>query len=81
MSNVERHFDELILSYKVGCSKPEAEIYREVLKRAGKPASDCLFVDDLECNIQAAAALGMHTIHFRGVADLKQKLTELGFAV
>ena len=81
MFNVERHFDELILSYKVGSSKPEAEIYREVLKRCGRPASDCLFIDDLECNIKAAAALGMHTIHFRGVAELKQKLSELGFTV
>lgn len=79
--NVERHFDELILSYKVGWSKPEADIYREVLRRCGRPASDCLFIDDLECNIEAAKALGMHTIHFRGVADLKQKLSELGFTV
>jgi HAD superfamily hydrolase (TIGR01509 family) len=81
MYNVERHFDELILSYKVGCSKPEAEIYREVLRRGNRPAEEFLFVDDLECNIAAAAAVGMHTIHFRGVADLREKLSGLGFTV
>jgi epoxide hydrolase-like predicted phosphatase len=79
--DVERHFDELILSYKVGCSKPEAEIYREVLRRGNRPAEDFLFVDDLECNIKAAAALGMHTIQFAGVDDLRKMLSGLGFTV
>jgi glucose-1-phosphatase len=79
--NVARHFDELILSYKVGCSKPDPEIYQEVLRRAGRPAQDCLFIDDLEANIRAAQALGMGTIHFKGVADLKQQLHQLGLTV
>lgn len=81
MYNVDRHFDELILSYKVGASKPDPEIYREVLRRSNRPAEDCLFIDDLECNIKAASDIGMHTIHFRGVVDLKQKLVALGFRV
>lgn len=79
--NVARHFDELILSYKVGYTKPQAEIYREVLRRSRIEPEDCLFIDDLECNVNAARKLGMNTIQFRGVDDLKQNLQELGFAV
>jgi len=79
--DVERHFDELILSYKVGCSKPEVEIYHEVLRRGCRPPQDFLFIDDLECNIQAATAVGMHAIQFKGVADLKDRLRQLGFTV
>lgn len=79
--DVARHFEELILSYKVGSSKPELAIYQEVLKRSGMAAERCLFVDDLEPNINAANQVGMQTILFRGVDDLKSKLTTYGFNV
>jgi len=79
--NVERHFDELILSYKVGSVKPDHAIYHEVLQRSGLKASDCLFIDDLAQNIRAAEEVGLHTVHFTSVADLKQRLTDYGFKV
>jgi len=75
---VTRHFSEHILSYQVGLSKPDSKIYEEVLKRSGHDAAECLFVDDLQPNVDAAKALGMHTIRFAGYDDLKARLTELG---
>jgi epoxide hydrolase-like predicted phosphatase len=78
---VARHFDALILSYKVGSSKPEETIYRHVLELSGMNASDCLFIDDLQANIDAAARVGMNTIHFNGVEPLKEELSRYGFAV
>lgn len=75
---VDRHFKELILSHKVGFTKPDPRIYQEVLKRSGIAAHKCLFVDDLERNVAAAAELGMHTIRFVGIDDLKQRLSALG---
>ena len=79
--NVARHFQELILSYKVGSSKPEHFIYQEVLRRSGLAAEECLFVDDLLPNIKAAEELGIKTIHFQGVSDLKDRLSKMGFDV
>lgn len=76
--NVARHFDELILSYEVGSTKPERAIYQEVVNRSGLAPSRCLFVDDLEANVEAAAALGMQTIQFTGVEPLVARLTDLG---
>lgn len=76
--NVARHFDELILSYEVGATKPDARIYQEVVNRSGLAPSRCLFVDDLEANVEAAVALGMQTIRFTGVEPLQARLTELG---
>lgn len=78
---VDRHFQELILSHKVGFTKPDPRIYQEVLNRSGIAASKCLFVDDLERNVAAAAALGMHTIRFVGIEDLKQRLNALGISI
>lgn len=76
--NVSRHFEELILSYLVGSAKPEEAIYLEVLKRSGLRAEECLFVDDLAANIEAAGKLGMNTIRFVGIADLKERLASFG---
>jgi HAD superfamily hydrolase (TIGR01549 family) len=78
---VDRHFKELILSHKVGFTKPDPRIYQEVLNRSGIAANKCVFVDDLERNVQAAAALGMNTVRFVGIEDLKEKLRGLGVTV
>ncbi len=40
----------------VGCRKPEARIYELTLERLGLPAEECLFIDDLEPNIEGAEA-------------------------
>jgi len=78
--NVARHFKELILSYEVGFAKPDERIFQEVLKRSGLTAPECLFVDDLKANIDAASALGMKTIQFVTIEDLKERLTEYGIS-
>jgi HAD superfamily hydrolase (TIGR01509 family) len=77
--NVARHFKELILSFQVGLAKPNRLIYEEVLKRSGLSAAECIFIDDLAVNIAAARDLvGMHTIQFVGIDDLKVRLAEYG---
>jgi glucose-1-phosphatase len=75
---VSRHFQELILSHEVGFAKPEPEIYHEILKRSGLQPYECLFIDDLSDNIEAARSLGINTIHFRGIDDLKKRLPQFG---
>jgi 5-amino-6-(5-phospho-D-ribitylamino)uracil phosphatase len=79
--NVARHFQEHILSYKVGHTKPEPEIYHEIFKRGNVKPSECIFVDDLAINIEAGQELGMHTILFQGVDDLKSRLAIFGIVV
>lgn len=79
--NVARHFQELILSYQVGCSKPEAQIYHEVINRSGLPAENILFIDDLPDNVKAARDVGMQAIQFTGIDNLKQELKAYGIEV
>ena len=76
--NVSRHFNELVLSYKVGHIKPAIEIYHEVLHRSKLAAHNCLFIDDLAENIEAAQSIGINTIHFTGINNLRKTLTEFG---
>ena len=60
-TTLDFYFDKLYYSHLVGLRKPDAAIYHFVLKDAGIAAGETLFIDDLETNISAAAALGFQT--------------------
>jgi putative hydrolase of the HAD superfamily len=65
MLPVDEIFETVVDSGFVGCRKPEARIYEMTLERLGLPAGACLFIDDLEPNIEGARKLGMQAVHFR----------------
>ena len=44
-------------------AKPNDDIFLEVLRQIGAKAEECLFIDDSTANLEAAAALGFHTLH------------------
>jgi putative hydrolase of the HAD superfamily len=67
-------FEVVVDSAFVGTRKPEPEIYALTLERLGLPAEACVFVDDLERNVEAAREAGMHGIVYR---DTAQAIAEL----
>jgi len=69
------------LSAEVRLIKPDPAIYQHTLDGLGVSATEALFVDDRENNIQAALGLGMHAIQFRSIAGLKHDLEELRFPI
>jgi epoxide hydrolase-like predicted phosphatase len=63
---VDEIFELIVDSAFVGVRKPEPEIYELTLERLGNPApGECLFVDDVEVNVDAARALGLAAVHFQ----------------
>jgi putative hydrolase of the HAD superfamily len=70
-------FDVVVDSAFVGTRKPEPEIYAITLERLGVPAEACVFLDDLEVNVEAARAAGMHGIVYRDNARALVELTSL----
>jgi HAD superfamily hydrolase (TIGR01509 family) len=60
--------------------KPDPAIYELTVDRLGDgiAPSECLFVDDVEVNIEAARALGMTAVHFR---DNEQAIPEIRTAL
>jgi putative hydrolase of the HAD superfamily len=71
-------FDDYVLSYEVRALKPGPEIYKEALRRAAAPPSSCIFIDDMEENIAAAAVLEIRTVHYQRDTDLERGLNDLG---
>lgn len=64
-----------IASCDVGLEKPDPAIFRLFLTRYGKRAQTCLFIDDRQENVVAAASVGFHTIHLARMCDLREKVT------
>jgi putative hydrolase of the HAD superfamily len=73
-------FEVVVDSAFVGMRKPERGIYELTLERLGGDlrAEQCVFVDDLEVNCEAASELGMVAVRFEH-AD--QAITELESAL
>ena len=71
-------FDDMVISGAVGFVKPEPEIYQILLDKIGRPAHECLFIDDSLPNIQQANKIRFQTIHFQSPAQLEKELIQLG---
>lgn len=55
-----RYFDFIVASARVGCSKPNPCIFREMLRRAGTPPERTLHVgDSLAADVRGAQAVGI----------------------
>lgn len=57
-----RLFDATVVSAEVGLRKPDPAIYHVALQAIGAEPGATVFVDDMQANIDAAAALGMATV-------------------
>ena len=62
-------FDAVVISGEVGMRKPEPEIYLHTLGLLGCAPPESVFVDDLDRNVRAAAALGIIGVHHRSYAE------------
>ncbi len=72
--NVIRYFNPIITSFETGFVKPEKEIYKIALKRAGVKPNECLFIDDSQNNVVGAKELGMKAILFESSKKLADDL-------
>jgi 2-haloacid dehalogenase len=68
----------VIASFRVGATKPSADIYREAERRFGLEPAATVFIDDLAPNVAGAQACGWRAIHHRNAADTRRLLRALG---
>jgi glucose-1-phosphatase len=70
-----RHFHELVLSYEVKAMKPQPEIYRAAIEKAGCRPEECFYTDDIPEYVEGARRLGIDAVQFRGADELQSELT------
>ena len=70
-------FDDVVLSYKVGVTKPNPAIYEMSLKNLGVRADESIFVEDIESYCEAAREMGMQSIHYGNFEQMESELEPL----
>ena len=71
-------FDGIVVSGEIKALKPGPEIYRTLLDRYDLAAGDCLFIDDVQENVDGARAVGMHAVRFTDAQSLQSDLHSHG---
>ena len=70
-------FDDVVISGEVGMRKPEERIFRHAAGLLGLRPEQCVFIDDIEANVAAAAALGMVGVHHTDPAVTAAAIADL----
>ena len=78
----ERHafwpaFSGIVISGEIKMMKPEREIFEYLLDRFDLAPTESVFVDDHLPNIEAARAIGLHTVLFRDAQQCELELEPL----
>lgn len=76
-----RHFDERILSYRVGALKPDPKIYRAAIEAAQCAPEECFFTDDIAAYVEGARQQGIDAVQFQNQAQIENELRQRGIEV
>jgi epoxide hydrolase-like predicted phosphatase len=80
LPEIDEIFEVVVDSAFVGMRKPDREIYELTLERMGDgiTAAECLFVDDVDVNCEAARSLGMRAVLYldpdQAIGEIQQFL-------
>ncbi|MBI5002523.1 HAD family phosphatase [Candidatus Woesearchaeota archaeon] len=79
-NNKVMHFDKLfdggIASYQAHARKTEPKMFEMILKQFNVKPEETIFIDDSVANLRAPKELGITTIHFSSLEQLKDELTK-----
>ncbi len=76
---LDKYFTHKIVSGDVHLRKPDKAIFELTLKRIGRRADECLFIDDSIANLQAAEELGIKTVHFNRFGEYYDGISVISF--
>lgn len=63
-----------IYSHKVHLIKPDTKIYELILDKYNLEKSETIFFDDRECNVDAANSIGLKSVVFKSIDDIKNNI-------
>jgi putative hydrolase of the HAD superfamily len=75
------YFEAFFSSCYLRLRKPGAEIYNRAIQITQRKPEECVLIDDRGLNLECAQEMGMHTVQFKNVAQLKSDLANLGVTI
>jgi len=73
---IMRLFEQYILSYRVGCRKPDRRIYEHLIEYTGCRPEDIFYTDDMIDYIESARRLGISAHHFKDATSIYKTLED-----
>jgi FMN phosphatase YigB (HAD superfamily) len=67
-------FDDFILSFEVGLLKPSSQIFEIALEKSNCSADQCVFIDDMQMNVEGAEKAGLKAVRFYSFPELVDQL-------
>ena len=74
-------FDVQVFSCLEGVKKPDREIYELTLKKLGSQPEQAIFIDDKPNYINGAKEVGINTVLFQNIDQVKDELNRLGIKI
>jgi len=71
-------FSIFLSSCFLGVRKPDEKIYHLALGITQRSPAESVFIDDRDINLEAAARIGMRTVHYKNPQQLTADLARLG---
>jgi putative hydrolase of the HAD superfamily len=71
------YFSAFFSSCYLGVKKPQLAIYQKALQISQRRPEECLFIDDIEDNVESARSLRMDTIQFTSPGQLREALKNM----
>lgn len=76
-NNLDKYFDEIVVSSEVGQIKPSKEIFDTIINSLGVKASEAIFIDDNKHYINGAEKAGLMSIQFLNMPQLVEDLIKV----
>ena len=70
-------FTDIVASSETSIAKPDPKVYELAAERLDIEPEECVFVDDVERNVDAAKTVGMHGIHYQTFEQFEQDMAKL----
>lgn len=74
-------FSIFLSSCYLGVRKPDERMYRLALGITQRAPAESVFIDDRDINVEGAARLGVHVVHYRNPEQLAEDLARLGVSL
>ena len=81
MIDISKYFDFGVVSCKIGSRKPEPKGFKVIMEHFDVKPEETVFLDDSEKNLANAKEIGISTIHFKNLGQLKAEFKKIGIAV
>jgi len=78
---LDNYFKTVVESNQLGLLKPDINFYLESLKIINGKPEECIFIDDQEKNCLSAEKVGIKSIVFKNISQLKKELSKLNIKV